>query len=123
MRRLFIDRVLPGNLAQTSVLVTSIGSRPTAMAFSGRRLWISTVLEGKGETYSARATHIGDGLTLAGNSGFPTAIGELGFTHAAMFPNTLPCIPSRSAGCLHNRFRVEVQFGTPGNSKVANIVV
>jgi hypothetical protein len=119
VRQLFIDRLTPGTFAQTTALTTS-SSTPYAMAFTQGRLWLAT----SGAFYSANAANFALGLKNEGFSLFPTADGEFSFVAEGLFPAVLPCIPSTTAACLFNRFKVEVTYdATPNNGSGPGSVV
>lgn len=118
---LFVDRLAPGTFVQTPVLTDSLTIIATAMAFSQGKLWLFDA----DVVFSADASNIAAGLTVAGSMGYPTAIGNVGFFAAGAVPNTLSCVPSPAAACLYNRFRVEITYdATPNNgSGPANVVL
>lgn len=118
---LFIDKLAPGTLAQTSELSGGPYVPPSAMAFSQGSLWINA-----SEWYSADAANLAAGVTeLPFFSEFPTPDGSFVYHPRGIFPSTLPCTPSPTAACLANRFKVEVTYdATPSNgSGPANVVL
>jgi hypothetical protein len=118
---LFVDKVAAGTFAQTPVLTSSRTDFPTAMVFSQGKLWIFAFVN----VLVADATNIAGGLTFAGNPVFPTPDGLSAFFTDGAMPNALPCVPSPTAACLYNRFKVEITYdATPGNGTgLANVVL
>lgn len=112
---LFVDQLAPSTFVQTTVLSGGPTiSEPTAMGFAAGRLWIFTEFD----TYSAPASAIGTGLTDEGSPSFLTPDGTFQFPTQGVAPppTTLTCIPSPTAVCLANRFKVEVTYdATPTN--------
>ncbi|HEX3552592.1 MAG TPA: hypothetical protein VIA62_05135 [Thermoanaerobaculia bacterium] len=117
----FLDKVTPGSFTQTPVFTSTLGLRPYAMSFTAGRLWISTDLA----FYSADAANLGGGLTSEGFALFPTPDGQFEYFPAGLVPSTLACVPSATAACLADRFKVEVTYdATPNNgSGPANVVL
>jgi hypothetical protein len=118
---LFVDVLAPGTFMQTSVLSSTALIPLTAMAFSQGSLWIFSF----GTVYSASASSIGAGVSIVGNTFFPTADGFFVYFADGAVPNTLPCVPSLTAACLYNRFKVEITYdATPNNGTgPANVVL
>jgi hypothetical protein len=109
---IFVDRLASSTFAQTSLLSGLHRSAPTAMAFASGRLWLFT----NGGAFSADAGNIGGGLTNEGFPSFPTPDGTYFLEVEGVATPTLACIPSPTAVCLGNRFKVEVTFdATPNN--------
>jgi hypothetical protein len=118
---LFVDKLAAGTFTQSSVLATTSTISPTAMAFSQSNLWLFAF----GAVYSADASNIAAGFAFAGNPVFPTPDGTFAFFTDGAVPNTLPCVPSPTAACLSNRFKVEITYdATPNNGTgPANVVL
>jgi hypothetical protein len=118
---LFVDKLAPGTFTQTAVLATTSTTAPTAMAFSSGKLWLFSF----GSVLSADASNIAAGFTFAGNPVFPTPDGLFAFFSDGAVPNTLPCVPSTTAACLDNRFKIEITYdATPNNGTgPANVVL
>jgi hypothetical protein len=118
---LFVDKLAAGTFMQTPVLTTTLTDIPTAMVFSQGKLWIFAFVN----VLSADAANIGAGLTFVGNPVFPTPDGLSAFFTDGAVPNTLPCVPSPTAACLYNRFKVEITYdATPNNGTgPANVVL
>jgi hypothetical protein len=118
----FVDRIAPGTFTQTSVLTSDIIDAPTAMAFAQGKLWLSTL----SAFLSADAANIGAGFDAATSvPTFSTSDGTFFLTPDGMFPIALPCVPTPTAACLFNRFKVEIAYdATPGNGAgPANVVL
>ncbi|HVT18861.1 MAG TPA: hypothetical protein VHQ90_22080 [Thermoanaerobaculia bacterium] len=121
----FIDKVALGTFTQTPVLASapSVGGNPVAMAFTQGKLWLFTNF---GNIYSADAANLGGGFpSPADFAAFPTPDGTFAYFAEGVFPASFPCVPSTTAACLFNRFKVEVTYdATPGNgSGPANVVL
>jgi hypothetical protein len=118
---LFVDKLAHGTFTQTSVLTTILVISPTAMAFSGGKLWLSSF----GSLRAADASNIAAGFTTAGFMVFPTPDGTFAYSADGLVPNTLPCVPSPTAACLYNRFKIEITYdATPNNGTgPANVVL
>lgn len=118
---LFVDKLASGTFMQTPVLTTTQTDIPTAMVFSQGKLWVFAFAN----VLSADAANIGAGLTFAGNPVFPTPDGLFAFFTDGAVPNALPCVPSTTAACLYNRFKVEITYdATPNNGTgPANVVL
>ncbi|MBW8877731.1 MAG: hypothetical protein JF614_22410 [Acidobacteria bacterium] len=116
----FLDKITPGTFAQTPVFTASLGVSPYAMSFAAGRLWISTDVG----FYSADAANLGGGLTSEGFALFPTPDGQFEYFASGLVPAVLPCVPTTTAACLANRFKVEVTYdATPGNGTGPGSVV
>jgi hypothetical protein len=118
---LFVDKLAPGTFTQTPVLTSSLTDIPTAMVFSQGKLWVFAFIR----VLSADAANIAAGLSFAGNPVFPTPDGIFAFLTEGAVPNLLPCVPSPTAACVANRFKIEVTYdATPNNgSGPANVVL
>jgi hypothetical protein len=118
--QLFVDKYAPGSFTQTAVVTTSTAASPTAMAFSQGRLWLFSF----GTVYSADASNIAAGFTNSGQPAFATADGFFAFLTDGAVANTLSCVPSPTAACLYNRFKIEITYdATPNNGTGAASVV
>jgi hypothetical protein len=113
---LFIDRLAPGTWTQTPVAANiALHVYPEAMAILQGKLW----LFGGGslpQVYSADLANVAGTFTHVGYPQFPTLDGGNVFLATAAIPNTLPCVPSTTAACLFNRFRVEVTYDATPSS-------
>jgi hypothetical protein len=118
---LFLDKLAPGTFTQTPVLTTSLIDVPTAMVFSQGKLWVFALVN----VLSADAANLAAGFSFAGNPVFPTPDGLFAFFTDGAVPNALSCVPSPTAACLYNRFKVEVTYdATPNNGTgPANVVL
>lgn len=117
--RLFIDKLAPGTFEQIPVLTAGPTISPSSIAFTAGRFWVASTY-----FYSADATNLAAGFTFAGLPSFPSADGSQIFFVSSMFPTALSCIPSASAACLYNRFRVEVTYEAGQNgSGPGNVVL
>jgi hypothetical protein len=121
---LFIDKVALGTFTQTPVPTSAptVTGNPVAMAFTQGRLWLFTSF---GNIYSADAANIGGGVSGPDFAAFPTPDGTFAYFAEGVFPASFHCVPSTTAACLFNRFKVEVTYdATPGNgSGPANVVL
>jgi hypothetical protein len=118
---LFVDRLAAGTFMQTPVLTSNRTDFPTAMVFSQGKLWIFAFVN----VLVADAANIAAGLAFAGNPVFPTPDGLSAFFTDGAVANGLPCVPSPTAACLYNRFKVEITYdATPNNGTgPANVVL
>ncbi len=105
--RLFIDRLATGTFDQTPVLTAGPTIPPSSIAFAAGRIWIGGTF-----FYSADINDLAGGFKFEGFPSFPSPDGNESFNTTKIFPATSPCIPSATAACLYNRFRVEVTYDT-----------
>jgi len=118
--RVFVDKLASNTFAQTYILTAELNSPVAAIAFTAEKLWLSPSFG----LYSADASNLAGGFTYEGYPAFPTVEGGSAFLIAGMFPTTLSCIPSTTAACLYNRFKVEVTYdATPQNGSGSGNVV
>jgi len=119
---LFIDRLGPGGFAHTRLITSTITDLPAAMTYSQGRLWISGRFT---DVYSFDPANSAAGLRSEGYPLFPTPAGNESFFVTGWIPAELPCVPSPTAACLANRFKVEVTYdATPsGSSGPGNVVL
>jgi hypothetical protein len=111
-RHFFVDKLAPGTFAQSPFSTATFGISPNAMAFAGGRLYVTT----SGIFYSLDATSPEGDPSFEGFSEYPSADGEFVFAASGMVPAALGCVPSATAACLANRFKVEVAYdATPAN--------
>ena len=121
-QHLFVDRVVEAGFAQSSVLSGGSFLYPTAFTFSAGKVYLFGL---SGEVLSADATNVA-GLSIAqGFISVSSPDGSFPYIPSGLFPSELLCLPSATAACLANRFKVEVTYdATPSNgSGPASVVL
>jgi hypothetical protein len=117
---LFVDRLASGTFTQTTVLSSTRTDVPFAIAFNQGKLWLFSLA-----VLSVDASNFAADFTVAGIASFPTPDGLFLFSPDGAVPSALPCVPSTTAACLYNRFKVEITYdATPNNGTgPANVVL
>jgi hypothetical protein len=112
--KLFVDRITIGTFEQTNVLSSQTTLQPVGMGFTEGELW---VYDGYNWGYVDPTNFASDLTVLETHTTVPTPLGN-GFWYSpiGIMPSSLPCVPSATAACLYNRFKVEVSYdATPAN--------
>ncbi len=111
-RHFFVDKLAPGTFAQSAFAASNVGFAPNAMAFVNGRLYLTS----SGTFFSLDATSPEAIPSFEGFSEYPSADGVFAYSASGLIPAALGCVPTASAACLANRFKVEVAYdATPAN--------